>query len=149
MTVAPTLSALVNVAFALLLGCPGPASAQVEGGGEAAVQITGYWNGTTDKDKQVIGTLKLVNEKGKDARSFGVTYARSYDPPTIGMDIFDAAEILPAHVVYGREKEVAAFFGAPDGKKATLIGVYYPSSGELVLGSVKFPADGAAAAPAK
>ena len=145
---ASVLPALVLSVFAAVLIDARSSIAQMDGTESVAVQIKGYWGGTTAKDKQVLGTLPLVNEKGKDARSFAVTYARSYDPVTIGMDLFQQAAILPSRVVYGREKEVAAFFSAPDGKKIAVIGTYWANTGELILGSVTFP-DSAVAPAAK
>jgi hypothetical protein len=133
---ASALVVLLATFFATLLIDARVASAQLVGGESVAVQIKGYWGGTTDKDSQVLGTLKMVDEKGKSERSFGVTYARTYDPVTIGMDVFQQAAIRPAHVVYGREKEVSAFFGAPDGKPISVIGTYWANAGELILGSV-------------
>jgi hypothetical protein len=137
------LSTFILVVFAVGVGTP--RNAHAVGGDEAAMEITGYWGGSQDTDKQVIGTLKLVNDKGKDPRTFAVTYARTYDPPTIGMDVFQPAAILPAHVVYGREKLVTALFGAPDRKTIRIIGVYRPDNGELDLGSVKLVDDSKAA----
>jgi hypothetical protein len=125
------------------------ARAQISGGNEAPIQIKGYWGGTSDADKNVIGTLTLADEHGKNTRSFGVTYARSYDPPSIGMDIFQLAAIQPAYIVYGRAKETEAFFGAPDDKPLVLTGVYWQAQGELIIGSVKFDGEAAGGSAGK
>lgn len=129
------LSALV---IAISLVAPNRAAAQVAGGNEVPVQIKGYW-GDGSGDSSVIGNLTFADEHGKQQRSFAVTYARSYDPPTIGTDIFQQAAINPAYLVYGRAKETSAFFGAPDKKAMVLTGIYWQLQGDLILGAVKFP----------
>lgn len=126
------------------IGIPSPAMAQ-EGSNEVAMQIKGYWGGTTATDPKVIGTINLVDEHGKNQKSFGVTVAQGYDPVTMGMDIFQQASMKPAIVVFGRAKEVSALFGAADKQPVTIVGVYWQNSGDLILGSVKTDA----AAPAK
>ena len=134
-----SLSALVTVAM------PSAALAQT-GSNEVPIQIKGYWGGTTAADKAVLGTIKLVDDKGKNTRSFGVTLSQTYDENTIGMDVFQQASMNPAIIVFGREKEVSALFAAADKTPLTILGVYYQNSGELIVGSVKAAA--AAAAPA-
>lgn len=142
---ASALLALSVLASATLFA-PAAAQAQVTGDGDVAMQIKGYWGGTTASDPAVIGTLTLADEHGKNPRSFGVLSAQGYDPVTMGMDVFQQASIKPAIIVFGRAKETAALFGAPDKKKVTIIGVYWSNNGDLIVGSVKFP-DAAAAAP--
>jgi len=134
---ATTLVALSALAFATTFVSPTSACAQVTGGNEVPIQIKGYWGGTTDEDESVLGTLTFADEHGKQSRSFGVTYARSYDPPSIGMDIFELAAIKPAYIVYGRANETDAFFAAPDGKPLVVTGIYWQAQGELIIGSVK------------
>jgi len=128
-----TLSALVIAA--MLVGATG-AAAQVPGGNEVPVQIKGYW-GDGEGDSAVIGNLTFADEHGKQQRAFAVTYARSYDPPTIGTDIFQQAAIKPAYIVYGRANETQAFFGAKDKTPLVVTGVYWQMQGDLILGSVK------------
>jgi len=141
-------SALVALSVLALVtvGTPRAAMAQ-DGSNEVPIQIKGYWGGTTAADHAVLGTIKLVDDKGKNTRSFGVTLSQTYDVNTIGMDVFQQASMNPAILVFGREKEVSALFAAADKQPLTILGVYYQNSGELIVGSVKTTA--AAAAPVK
>jgi hypothetical protein len=143
---ASMLVALSVLALATV-GMPSAAFAQ-SGSNEVPIKIQGYWGGTTAADHAVLGTIKLVDEQGKNTRSFGVTLSQCYDADTIGMDVFQQASMNPAIIVFGRAKEVTALFAAPDKQPLTILGVYYRDTGELIAGSVK-PAAPGAAAPAK
>ena len=138
---ASTLVALSVLAMVTVV-VPSAAFAQ-DGSNEVPIQIKGYWGGTTDADKAVLGTIKLVDDKGKNTRSFGVTLSQTYSDNSIGMDVFQQASMNPAILVFGREKEVSALFATPDKQPLSILGVYYKDSGELIVGSVK-PATAAA-----
>ena len=113
---------------------PHPAQAQ---SGQVPIRIDGVWD-PPDNQKDVLLTLNMVSAKQHTNRKFGVTMARTMDPVNTGTDVFQQALINPGIVVFGRDKETAAFFAAQAGKKIQILGTYWVNEGDLILGSVTF-----------
>jgi len=122
---------LVLVAGAFLL--PSPARAQ----SERAIEIKGVVNGEQDSTPDVIGQISLLDAKSKKIVKIGITYARTYDPPLVGMDIFQQAAMKPQITCFGREEELEALFGAKDGVSLKILGTYMSNEGDLIVGNVK------------